>query len=496
MSPHLDVGFYGKLPSHGDFLRRRASDAFVATWDPWLQDGLAQTRAELGGGWLDVYLTSPVWRFVCAAGACGPSAVAGVMVPSVDRVGRYFPLTIVGEIPAEASVVGVGTAGGPFFDAAERLVIETLESEPIDFEEFDEQVMRLSDLLSPACAPPGPVLDATAADVLEPGALACQVPIGSAPTARCRPQPDACPSTGGCVSTARALVDRRVVDGGAELPALERTAIPGGLRRDARRRVGASAVARDSVAERARAGGPTAEALVPEAPPIVFHSSAASDVGRLRSVNQDAFLERTEVGIWVVADGLGGHADGEIASRMVCDAFADLVPAASFDELIETAAERMHQVNDQLIRAAARSLEGVRCGSTVAALLVRGDRLAILWAGDSRVYRWRESELTQLTHDHSLAESEALVGGETSNVVTRAVGGDDALELDVYRDRVRPGDRFLLCSDGLTRNVPHLRIGEWMANPALAETVRGLIAATLDAGAPDNVTVLVVEAGV
>ena len=93
----MEVGFFGKLPSHGDFLRRRASDAFVDAWDAWLRECLAASREALGERWLDVYLTSPAWRFVCAAGTCGPAPVIGLMVPSVDRVGRYFPLTLVAE---------------------------------------------------------------------------------------------------------------------------------------------------------------------------------------------------------------------------------------------------------------------------------------------------------------------------------------------------------------------------------------------------------------
>ena len=89
----VEIGLFGKLPSHGDFLRRRVSDAYVDAWDAWLRECLAESRAALGERWLDVYLTSPAWRFVCAPGACGPAPVMGLMVPSVDRVGRFFPLT-------------------------------------------------------------------------------------------------------------------------------------------------------------------------------------------------------------------------------------------------------------------------------------------------------------------------------------------------------------------------------------------------------------------
>ena len=94
----MQVGFYGKLPSHGDFVRRRISDAFVDAWDGWLRQCLPASRTTFGSRWLEIYLTSPAWRFACAAGACGPAPVIGLMAPSVDQVGRYFPLTIVTEL--------------------------------------------------------------------------------------------------------------------------------------------------------------------------------------------------------------------------------------------------------------------------------------------------------------------------------------------------------------------------------------------------------------
>jgi serine/threonine protein phosphatase PrpC len=177
---------------------------------------------------------------------------------------------------------------------------------------------------------------------------------------------------------------------------------------------------------------------------------------------------------------------------MVCDAFADLVPDSTFEELVAAAAERVRQVNDALVQAAERSLLGVRSGSTVVALVARGARMAVLWAGDSRLYRWRAQRLEQLTRDHSLVEAEG--NGAGSHAITRAVGGEATLELDVHRDRVHRGDRFLLCSDGLTRTVSHEQLEQWLADDDIQHAVQSLITAALETGGPDNVTAVVIEA--
>jgi serine/threonine protein phosphatase PrpC len=124
---------------------------------------------------------------------------------------------------------------------------------------------------------------------------------------------------------------------------------------------------------------------------------------------------------------------------------------------------------------------------------MRGPRSAVLWAGDSRAYRWRDGTLEQLTKDHSLANLAGTSAAESS-VITRAVGVDSDLTLDLHRDAVRPADRFLLCSDGLTRVLNESEIAEWMQAPDVQAAVDGLIKATLDAGAPDNVTVIIAEA--
>ena len=201
MGGPVEIGLFGKLPSHGDFLRRRASDAFVDAWDAWLRECLAESRAALGERWLDVYLTSPAWRFVCAPGACGPAPVIGLMVPSVDRVGRYFPLTLVAELPGDVSLITAATDAAPFFDSAERLLIETLAAEDIDFDRFDERVVELADALEAITLPPRVMLDPAAAAMVGEDAQSWQIPIGSVDAARADIRAVALAATVGGVSS-------------------------------------------------------------------------------------------------------------------------------------------------------------------------------------------------------------------------------------------------------------------------------------------------------
>ena len=234
------------------------------------------------------------------------------------------------------------------------------------------------------------------------------------------------------------------------------------------------------------------ENLIDEATPRSFRSAALSDVGKVRKVNQDSFIERTDVGIWTVADGVGGHSHGEVASRMVCDAIADVTPDAGFGDVINAIRERLDGVNDYLIRQAGDD-EARKCGSTVVALLTRGSRLAALWAGDSRLYRLRDGRLAQMTRDHSVSDADVADGRDTHGI-TRAIGGSPELELDEIQDRIQVGDRYLLCSEGLTREVPDAQITAYLGSGDVRGAVTALVQAAVAAGAHDNVTAVVVEA--
>jgi len=135
-------GYHGKLPAKGDFITRRLPRGFLDPWDGWLQDVIGGSKARMGEAWLDAYLTSPIWRFALSAGLCGETAAAGVVMPSVDRVGRYFPLTIVALLADGVELLGVPVGAGVWFGKAEDLVRSAL-ADAFDFEGFDAQVAAL-----------------------------------------------------------------------------------------------------------------------------------------------------------------------------------------------------------------------------------------------------------------------------------------------------------------------------------------------------------------
>ncbi|RMO96520.1 ImpM [Pseudomonas syringae pv. philadelphi] len=136
------VGFYGKLASRGDFVSRDLPQSFIQPWDAWLAAGLLASQKQLGGAWLDAYLISPLWRFVLASGVCGPQAVTGVLMPSIDRVGRYFPMTVAVPIEGGQAPGSLLSGADGWFEQAEELLLATLEPQAT-FESFDAGLQAL-----------------------------------------------------------------------------------------------------------------------------------------------------------------------------------------------------------------------------------------------------------------------------------------------------------------------------------------------------------------
>ncbi len=225
-------------------------------------------------------------------------------------------------------------------------------------------------------------------------------------------------------------------------------------------------------------------------------------MGRVRELNEDACLEMSDTGLWAVADGMGGHAAGEVASRMVIDALREVRHPDSLSDLLNDVRQSMQKVNRQLTEEANRRRQQI-IGSTVAVLLVFEQHCVCLWAGDSRIYRVRDGELQQLTRDHSQIEalvSRGVVSKEEarklpgSNALTRAIGVMDSVELDSAIHGIQEGDQFLLCSDGLYNEVSTQDIERFLALEDCQDSADRLIQSALEHGARDNITLVVVRA--
>ena len=225
-------------------------------------------------------------------------------------------------------------------------------------------------------------------------------------------------------------------------------------------------------------------------------------MGTVRRRNEDAVLERAEIGLWAVADGAGGHERGDFASSRIIAALRRVDPALSGLSLVEEVKGSLAEVNREVRAKAATIGPNALIGSTVAVLLIWGDQYCCLWAGDSRLYRMRASQLRQLTRDQSHVQDlvdrgeilpEAAASHPMANIVTNLIGAFDRLVLEERHDRLEPGDILLLCSDGLSGTLRDTEIARILTGSPLAVAADGLIEQALARGARDNVSAVVVE---
>ena len=232
-------------------------------------------------------------------------------------------------------------------------------------------------------------------------------------------------------------------------------------------------------------------------------SAAASHVGKVRSNNQDSGYAGTH--LFVVADGMGGHAGGDVASAIAIQSIAHVDRAFdSVEEAENVLRAALLEANGELAESVFQHPELTGMGTTVSGVVRVGDRLALAHIGDSRIYRWRDGELAQITKDHTfvqrLVDSGRITAEEAAvhprrSVLMRVLGDVDLNpEIDTEIVETQPGDRWLLCSDGLSGFVSDERVAELLAEHSDASAaVEALIDESLDEGAPDNVTVVIVD---
>ena len=505
-------GFYGKLPSHGDFIRRGLPDLFVEAWDRWLQRELAEVKYSLDGVPQESYLASPTWRFVLGAGLAGDEVWAGVVIPSTDRVGRRFPFCVAAGLPSAPSVFRCGALAHDWFEHAERIALSAHSGLTGDLDSLRSDVEaglarlppvrrmhRVAATTSAAARsvnggdwrfalPSALALDLGMIDALEqiahetfgePSLWWTNGVEGVPPEWYCmRGWPSGLMST--WIDAYRAGQDADPAD---TITGVDGPAEPSPAR---------CHPSIDSVGGEHRARGPDVHGL---------SAAAWTDIGKLRSRNEDASLVETASGLWAVADGMGGHSHGDVASRLVVDALAGMPRAKDLQTAIECAQDVLHKANRRLRGMAVDPEYGFESGTTVILLLLRDNHAAVMWVGDSRLYRSRGSRLELLTRDHS-TEAEALTDQSASIIdllsapageLTRAVGGADEIEIEVAFLQVQSGDRLLLCTDGLYTEVAEAGVGAALRAATPEQAVK-LLAMQFDASeARDNATAIVVS---
>ncbi len=237
------------------------------------------------------------------------------------------------------------------------------------------------------------------------------------------------------------------------------------------------------------------------APGPSWNVQGMTDTGKVRQINEDAFLVHPDATLWLVADGMGGHTRGDLASAGIVRAFSALTLPQRLSDRVDLAEATLLDLNAEFRALADAAHAGLTIGSTVVVLLAWGAYAVFLWVGDSRLYRWRHGRCERLTQDHSQVEELITYGRlrrdqaeahPAANVITRAVGAADTLFVDMDYCPVEPGDRFLLCTDGLTKEVPEQAITAILTQDRDAATLcRDLLDRALRAGGRDNVTVVV-----
>ena len=232
--------------------------------------------------------------------------------------------------------------------------------------------------------------------------------------------------------------------------------------------------------------------------PHTTYTCHGTHIGHSRRINEDALFVNEAEGLWLVADGIGGHGNGDKASAAVVEHVEGYCQRSSVDESLADIPSRLRQAHQ-----ACKNMPGAgRPSTTVAALIIFQSKAIMIWAGDSRIYRLRSGELTLLTEDHNLAQERYRTGElsleaaqrlKSANVLTRAVGVHQDLHLDADVTEVEAGDRFLVCTDGLYKELPLEKIQSMLGVAFSEHILADLIDEALRRGGRDNITGIVVD---
>jgi type VI secretion system protein ImpM len=411
---------------------------------------------------------------------CGDKAVAGIMMPSVDRAGRYFPLTIAVLMEQSPTLPLLFTSSNVWFEQLEDIALSGLNDD-LDINTFAQLLQSVPDIVATngknytysSLDKSGLLTDCSREELLASFASGRSLwtsddeEQSQASIIVCSGLPP--------IGSFADFLQSQLNAISLEVPSLSSILASSGEQ-----------VLPDL----------SSEAKQPENPSqsVARCSWAITHTGKRRKHNEDSILNKPEANLWVVADGMGGHKAGDVASQLIVTTLGNLSSIAPVENYIASVAQSLQEVNQQLRQLAVSEYDNHLIGSTVVAFVCDTAQCAVVWAGDSRLYRFRDNQLQQLTEDHC-AEPEKIASAgavKKANIITRAVGAEDGLELDIKVLDLLESDIFLLSSDGLDKEMSINEIEHIMQTEAPEHLANTLINEVLARGARDNVSVIVI----
>ena len=459
------IGFFGKLPTHGDFIATGIGHALQRELDDWLQSGLRTCEERLGSHWRDAFHAMPPWRFIVERGLWGPATIAGVLLPSTDRVGRSFPLVIAAQLHSFDDHPRQLYLDSPWFTAAEALA-ETSLARDFDIGTFMANIKRLRMLH----APQSEIAGRFAALRRESSSLWWKTDAAGRDAKGFRTVSRPAPADFlRLVESAAGATE----SGSQEAPRAELRWVepaPGPAVADA---------------------GPVAPHDPAPAPPSALrvHEIAnghATHPGTRAALNADALVVSDPACLFAIADGIGDDPAAAEASGMTAAVLAEAGGHPVLDEAIKDIKGKLGRAHG-LLQSIASSATRHPPAASVVVLCIKDDAYAVIWAGDARCYLLRDGMMRCLTRDH------VEIGMKRS--LTRYLGAERQLVPETLVDRVEFGDRFLLCSGSLTRVLNERAIAETLLDAELAQAAGALVQDALIGNARDNLSAIVVDAG-
>ena len=517
MNNNYKFGFYGKLPFYADFLHLSNNEKLVEEWEKWAQQTLHKSQQIHGKDyWLEQYVKSPVWQFMLTPGVINDSAYIGVMIPSVDSVGRYYPFMFyIKVVSNDLSSLLVADLSS-WLAEIQDYILQILELDTYSFEELKRGIIDISNkyIDNNDSSDVKQIQEDYSTIVFSHSKYHHQQTLTQLQfitMLSCHNQSiwwcdetDTMKANSAVITgMPSARVYLAMLNGNWETYGITPFAINPTSSQNKNPEIELDSVSKpacevDTCCESEEldiSSDPTIDLRQHLNPKVSSQqiglndstkAHAISHKGHLRELNEDSFLNESYRNLWVVADGMGGHANGDYASGKLVEALAATPLSNDFDTAFDLINQAVSYANRKLYEYSDETI-----GTTLSLLYICDNRALCVWAGDSRIYLIdSRGILKQITKDHCV-DGES---GYESNILTRAVGADETVELDQVIVDLEQGDRLFLCSDGVYGEIAQGQIANTLHNGLSSKhACEDIIEQVLQTEAKDNLTAIVVD---